>query len=216
LQLALSALGVQWHFGATVQSVERVQPEMLAPSSNASNTYQNAHALQVTLSNGTVVHADSVLSAIGLRADPTLAQATGLRCGRGILVDTRLQTSAPNIFALGDGAQYASAPGAPCQDADAPGYTLPYVMPIMTAARALALTLAGTPTDLVFPLMPVAIKTPALPITIAPAAPGTQGRWHGEEPGLWQFLDTDNIQRGFTLTGAHTSRRMEQMKRTQA
>ncbi len=204
LQRALAALGVHWHFGATVRSVEKVHPE---PG--------HAPALKVTLSNGTQAHVDSVLSAIGLRANTTLAQAAGLRCGRGILVDSRLQTSAPNIFALGDGAQYASAAGAPGQDSTAPGSTLPFVMPIMNAARALAATLVGTSTELVFPLMPVAIKTPALPITILPPAPGLQGQWHCEELGLWQFMVADNIQRGFTLTGAHTSRRMEQVKLTQ-
>lgn len=216
LQHALSALGVQWHFGATVQSVERVPPEILHPPGYAASTEPNAYALRVTLSNGIVALADSVLSAIGLRADATLAQAAGLRCGRGILVDSQLRTSAPHIFALGDGAQYASAPGAPGQDAATPGSTLPYVMPIMNAARALAATLAGTPTELAFPLMPVAIKTPALPITISPPAPGLQGQWYDDEPGLWKFVDANHIQRGFTLTGTHTSRRMEQVKLTQA
>ena len=95
-----------------------------------------------------------MLSAIGLRADTRLAGAAGLACERGIVVDACLQTSAPGIYALGDCAQYASAGQR----------TLPYVMPIMNAAKALAATLAGTPTPVVFPLMPVSVKTPALPI----------------------------------------------------
>ena len=78
--------------------------------------------------------------------------------------------------ALGDSAQYTSAGGR----------TLPYVMPIMNAAKALAATLSGEPTALVFPLMPVAVKTPALPVVVASPAPGTPGEWHEAEPGLWQ------------------------------
>jgi len=107
---------------------------------------------------------------------------------------------------LGDCAQYASAGQR----------TLPYVMPIMHAAKALAATLAGTPTEVVFPLMPVSIKTPALPIVVAAAHPAQQGEWvaDAQEDGIWRFIDTDGAQRGFVLTGRHTARRMELAKTT--
>jgi rubredoxin-NAD+ reductase len=191
LREALAALGVAWHFGATVQAVD-VRSDPHGPE------------LQVTLSNGQRVPVDMVLSAIGLRADTALAQATGLACERGILVDASLQTSDPHIFALGDSAQYAG------------GRTLPYVMPIMHAARALAASLAGTHTPAVFPLMPVLIKTPALPIVVAPPAPGTPGDWHSPEPGIWQFTDAQGQRRGFVLTGPQTVRRAEQAQQIQA
>lgn len=193
LREALAALGVTWHFGATVKSVNQVTGQP---------------ALQVELSNGHLAAVDTVLSAIGLRADTALAQAAGLACERGIVVDVTLQTSAAHIYALGDGAQYAKGfwgEGSSASNADTPsvsgGRILPYVMPIMSAAKALAATLAGTPTEVVFPLMPVAIKTPALPIVVAAPAPGTAGGWHSEEPGLWQFIDAQAQARGFTLTG---------------
>ena len=193
MQGALFELGVQWHWGATVQSVAAN-----APSGGARFTVQ--------LSNGLGVQADAVLSAIGLRADTALVQAAGIACDRGILVSTTLQTSADGIYGLGDGAQYASAGNR----------TLPYVMPIMQAARALAATLAGQPTELVFPLMPVAVKTPALPLVVAPPAPGMAGDWHEAEPGLWQFFDASGSQRGFVLAGKQTARRAEQAKRVSA
>lgn len=189
LQAALQALGVVWHFGTTVAAVN------------------SAHAgLNVQLADGSTVGADLVLSAIGLRADTTLAAAAGLVCERGIVVDDTLQTSADGVYALGDCAQYASAGQR----------TLPYVMPIMNAAKALAATLAGTPTALVFPLMPVSIKTPALPIVVAAAHPALAGTWKaGDGEGIWQFTDTEGSQRGFVLTGKSTARRMEQSKATQ-
>ena len=61
-----------------------------------------------------------------------------------------------------------------------------------------------------FPLMPVTIKTPALPLVVAPPAPGTQGEWSQPEPGLWRFTDDAGAVRGFALAGAQTARRMEQ------
>ncbi|WP_114972912.1 FAD-dependent oxidoreductase [Rhodoferax ferrireducens] len=193
---ALAALGVTWHFGATVTAVNSIKGAV------STGDKPNGHTLQVDLSNGHRAPVDMVLSAIGLRADTTLAQAAGLVCERGIVVDAALQTSAPHIYALGDGAQYASAGGR----------TLPYVMPIMSAARALAATLAGTRTDVVFPLMPVAIKTPALPIVVAAPISGSAGDWRGAEPGLWQFIDAQGQARGFVLSGQQTARRAEQSK----
>lgn len=191
LQAALSGLGVQWHFGTSVASV-------------------NADAkgkLLATLADGSTVLADLVLSAIGLRADTALALAAGLECERGVLVNTRLETSAADIYALGDCAQYESAGQR----------TLPYVMPVMTAARALAATLAGTPTEVVFPLMPVSIKTPALPIVVAAAHPAISGQWEAEGgESAWRFVDSAGQQRGFVLAGKSTARRMEMAKLTTA
>jgi rubredoxin-NAD+ reductase len=197
LRAALQALGVVWHFGATVQAVKH---------------RTDASALAVTLSSGETVNADLVLSAIGLRADTALASAAGIACERGVVVDDHLQTSAPQVFALGDCAQYASA-GA---------RTLPYVMPIMNAARALAATLTGTPTALVFPLMPVSIKTPALPTVVAAPHPAQAGAWVADAldaaaaptGGVWRFMDPAGQQRGFVLTGGQTTRRMELAKTT--
>jgi len=95
------------------------------------------------------------------------------------------------------------------------GVTLPFVVPIMSAARALAATLAGQPAELVFPLMPVAIKTPALPMTVSPPPTGTARQWESLETGVWHYFDADQRQNGFALTSARTARRAEQVKRPQ-
>jgi rubredoxin-NAD+ reductase len=167
-----------------------------------------ADRLHVTLATGEVVAADAVLSAVGLRADTALAQAAGLQVDRAIVVNTHLQTSAAHIYALGDSAQYASAPSL----LSAHGSTLPYVMPIMNAARALAATLAGTPTALAFALMPVSVKTPALPLVVAAAQAGLAGSWAAASDGIWHWLDDAGQPRGFVLAGAQTAQRMAQAK----
>jgi rubredoxin-NAD+ reductase len=164
------------------------------------------HGLMATLSDESTLPVDAVLSAIGLRADTTLAQQAELKCERGVVVDAHLQTSAKHVYALGDCAQYDAADRR----------TLPYVMPIMQAAKALAATLAGNPTQVSFPLMPVSIKTPACPIVVAAASPVVTGQWaaDGEGAGVWRFIDSTGVQRGFVLTGKQTSRRMELSKST--
>ena len=191
LQAALEALGVHFDFGCTVRAVNHA-----------------ADRLQVTLATGESVPADAVLCAVGLRADTALAQAAGLQVDRAIAVNTHLQTSGAHIYALGDSAQYASAPSL----LSAHGSTLPYVMPIMSAARALAATLAGTPTALAFALMPVSVKTPALPLVVAAAQAGLAGSWAAASDGIWHWLDDAGRPRGFVLAGAQTAQRMAQSK----
>lgn len=56
----------------------------------------------VRLFDGTFLDADLVLAAIGVVPETGLAEAAGLPCANGILVDARLRTADPAIFAAGD------------------------------------------------------------------------------------------------------------------
>jgi 3-phenylpropionate/trans-cinnamate dioxygenase ferredoxin reductase component len=57
---------------------------------------------QVILTDGTVVACDTVVAGIGATPRVALAQAAGLEIDNGVLVDGRLQTAAPGVFAAGD------------------------------------------------------------------------------------------------------------------
>lgn len=61
---------------------------------------------QVRLADGTTISAGLVVIATGVRPDNRLANAAGLRVNQGAVVDARLVTSVPNIFAAGDGAEH--------------------------------------------------------------------------------------------------------------
>ncbi len=185
LAQALSALGVVWYWGTSVTSVK-----------------QHDGALETSLNNGTALTVDLVLSAIGLRANTDWLKGSGLSCDRGVLVNHTLQTSDPQVYALGDVAQYA------CAD----NRTLPYVMPIMTAARALGATLAGKPTEVVFPVMPVAVKTPAYPLLLASPPPQAAGAWVLAEEGVWRFQNAQAQCMGFVLGGGKTSMRAKALQ----
>jgi len=60
----------------------------------------------VLLKSGLRVPADLVLIAAGVRSNLELAQASDLATNRGIVVDERLQTSAPDVYAAGDVAEW--------------------------------------------------------------------------------------------------------------
>jgi nitrite reductase (NADH) large subunit len=65
-------------------------------------------AAGVRLEDGRRFPAETVVISAGVRPDTTLARTAGLRVERGIVVDDRLATSAPDIFAAGDAAEHRS------------------------------------------------------------------------------------------------------------
>lgn len=177
LRAALEATGVRFHFGTTAQSA----------------TYSGT-GLTIALANGTRIDSGLALSAIGLRPRIDLARAAGLDVHLGIVADTRLQTSAADVYALGDCAEVA-------------GLNLPFVMPIMQQARALAKTLSGTPTAVHYPAMPVVVKTPACPTVVCPPPAGIEGQWEetvAADGVRALFHDAAGKLRGFALVGAAT------------
>jgi rubredoxin---NAD+ reductase len=176
----LAAIGARWHFGTSAQSITR-----------------NGARFTLALANGTALEADVVLSAVGLKPRIDLARAAGITVNRGIVVNRHLQTSAADVYALGD-----------CVEIE--GQVLPFIMPIMHAARALGPTLAGTPTEVKYPAMPVLVKTPACPTIVSPPAPGAKGEWkieqaEGSVKSL--FVDASGKLLGFALNGTATAER---------
>ncbi len=174
LREALSAAGVRWHMGRRTAAIEH-----------------DGGALRVVFEDGSAIGTDTVLSAVGLVPRTALARAAGLGVKRGIVVDHHLRSSAPDIYALGDCAEVA-------------GLVLPYVMPIMHAARALAATLAGTEQAVRYPAMPVMVKTPALATVVCPPPLGASGNWASTaSDGGMQSLFRDKAGRllGFALSG---------------
>lgn len=61
---------------------------------------------EVVLNNGRTVPADLVVAGIGVVPNQELAADAGIAVANGIAVDDHLRTSAPNVFAIGDCAEY--------------------------------------------------------------------------------------------------------------
>jgi nitrite reductase (NADH) large subunit len=86
----------------------------------------------VTLEGGHNLPADLVVVAAGIRPSVDVARSADLDVNRGIVVDDRLQTSRPDIFAIGECAEHR-------------GVCYGLVEPAYEQARVLAEHLAGAP-----------------------------------------------------------------------
>lgn len=64
------------------------------------------HVNGVTLEDGERFPADLVIISAGVRANMGLARQIGLETGRGVVVNSRMETSLPGIYACGDCAEY--------------------------------------------------------------------------------------------------------------
>ncbi len=63
----------------------------------------------VVFDDGSELPADLVVMAAGIRPNIDLAQAAGLRCDRGVLVNDTLQTFDPSIYAVGECVQHRNS-----------------------------------------------------------------------------------------------------------
>lgn len=177
LQDKLAALGISFHMKTKVQGIERT-----------------AGRYRLIFDQYRIIEADLVLSAVGLRPRTKLAETAGIYVNHGVVTNRYLQTENTNIFALGD-----------CAEVE--GKVLPFVMPITHAARALAATVAGTPTPVHYPAMPVMVKTPACPTVVSPPDPDVIGEWQIEasaEGVKALFQDMAGNLHGFALLGTAT------------
>lgn len=84
--------GVDVRLGAQVEAIEG-----------------QARVEAVRLADGTMVRADLVTVGIGAVAADDLARNAGLPCENGVVVDGRLRTADPRIFAIGDCANFPSS-----------------------------------------------------------------------------------------------------------
>lgn len=189
LQAALAARGVQFRLNTVAESVEQADAD-----------------LRVELADGSTVEADVVLSAVGLRPDLHLAHAAQLKTHRGIVVDAAGQTSAPDVYALGDCAEYTFPDGAT--------RTLPYIAPIMTAGRAIARTLTGERTEIDLKPSPVLIKTPSYPLALIAPAPHlvADGKWQDEIVNgktVCRFYEAGGTMAGFGVSPHDNAIRQE-------
>ncbi len=64
----------------------------------------------VALKDGSVIAGDMVIFSVGVRANSALAKDAGLAVNRGIVVNERMETSVPGIYAAGDCAEFGRIP----------------------------------------------------------------------------------------------------------
>lgn len=180
LKTALAEQGIDWHLGYKTTQINFSESVFKLDLESKTSADKN-----------TCIEADVVLIAVGLKPNVQIAENAGININKGIVVNQHLETNHKGIFALGD-----------CAEVN--GLFLPFVMPLMNSARALAKTLNGDATMVKYPAMPVIVKTPSCPVVVAPAVSGVNGEWNikKDDEGVHaQYLDDSGKLQGYALVG---------------
>lgn len=173
LQHSLTALGVR-----------------LLLSSRLQQLTASANGICAQLEDERRVEANVVIAATGLSPEVSLAQAAGVETRRGIVVNTALQTSNPQIYALGD-----------CAEIN--GRVLPFLQPAQLSAITLAKNLLGNSAQLALPAMLVKVKTPLMPLHLAGETARRDLNWQittHPQGMVAKGLDADEKLRAFVVS----------------
>ncbi|MCM7621681.1 NADH:flavorubredoxin reductase NorW [Enterobacter sp. AD2-3] len=137
LQHHLTAMGVHLLLKSQLQSLSKTEG-----------------GIRAMLDRNRSVEVDAVIAATGLRPETALAHRAGAEIQRGVKVNSYLQTTQPDIYALGD-----------CAEIN--GQVLPFLQPIQLSAMYLAKNLLGGSAPLKLHAMLIKVKTPELPLHLA-------------------------------------------------
>ncbi|RKS13047.1 nitrate reductase [Flavobacterium sp. 120] len=67
---------------------------------------ENPNEIEIALKSGRIITANAIVYTIGTIPNIELAKESGISCGRGVKVNQYLQSSNPNIFAIGEIAEF--------------------------------------------------------------------------------------------------------------
>ena len=166
--------GVEWRFGVTLDSLNKMDDGYLA-----------------ILSDDSTLKTDLVLSAAGLIPNIKLAEKIGLATDKGICVNSDMKTNNPDIYAIGD-----------CASID--GEVFAYIEPIRRQAEAIAADITGLHERFMPLPPLVKVKTPSLPLSICRPALANDIEWtvvsKQSEGGHFELRKGENVL-GFALSG---------------
>ncbi|RZA05560.1 MAG: nitrite reductase small subunit NirD, partial [Moraxellaceae bacterium] len=83
-------------------SIEAKGIEIITEANTEQLIGVEGYVTQVKLKDGSLLNADLVVFAVGIRPNIALAQSAGLRCNRGVMVNDTMQTFDPSIYAVGE------------------------------------------------------------------------------------------------------------------
>ena len=121
------------------------------------------------LACGRVLDAGLVVMAVGVQPNRDLAERSGIAVSRGVLVDDRLATDTPGVFAIGECAEHAGS----CYGLVEPGYE---------QARILAERLAGGDATYSGSVLATNLKVSGVPVFSA-------GRFEGDQQEVIAMRD---------------------------
>jgi NADPH-dependent 2,4-dienoyl-CoA reductase/sulfur reductase-like enzyme/ferredoxin len=103
LDAYFTRIGLQVSYGAESEALVAESPAATAEDQTPPG---EDRVRGVALRDGRTLPCDIFLGAIGIRSNAELAREAGITVNRGVIVDDRMATSAPGVFAAGDVAEH--------------------------------------------------------------------------------------------------------------
>ncbi len=101
------AIGVE--AGSAVAEILKSEGVNLHFETTVAAYHGSGRVREVVCNNGERFAADMVVEAVGIVPNVELAEAAGCRVDNGVVVDSHMRTSVPDIFAIGDVARFPSS-----------------------------------------------------------------------------------------------------------
>ncbi len=139
----------------------------------------------VKLNNGSTIEADIVIFSVGIRANTELALNCRIEVNKGIVVNERMETSIPDIFACGDVAEFAKIPA--------------LWMPALKMGKVAGLNAIGEKTEFLIESYPAALNSFGTRIYSA----GDVGKTHQKEDyvTMQRFFENSSYRKLFFYDG---------------
>ena len=108
LELAPQLMGRQLDEGASdmLKTISEAQGIQIRTGVQIQEIQGEGRAAGVKLADGEVIPAELVIVSAGVRANTAVAQSAGIETDRAVVVNEKMETSVPDIYACGDCAQY--------------------------------------------------------------------------------------------------------------
>ncbi|MDX6719578.1 MAG: sulfite reductase flavoprotein alpha-component [Solirubrobacteraceae bacterium] len=166
---------------------------------------------RVVLDDGSELPCARVIVAAGVRAETTLARAAGLQCGRGIVVDDALRTSAPGVWAVGECAEHR-------------GVVYGLWAPLAEQARVAGAHIAGDPGAFHGAVQATTLKVSGVDVYAGGGSAAAAPPGHDEivlsdtRRGIYRrlVLDGDRLTGGVLVGDASAARHLSELLRTGA
>ena len=91
--------------GALIEDIFRQQGAQIYAGSGIEEVKRNKDGVEIALSDGSLLHTELLITSTGVKPRTSFLDGSGVKVNTGILVDRKMRTNIPDVYAAGDVAE---------------------------------------------------------------------------------------------------------------